>query len=137
MTERERLRQWVQESKSTVFLGGAGVSTASGIPDFRSAHGLYQQKKQGLSYEEMLSHGYFVRHTAEFYDFLRGVMLYPDAKPNGAHYALASWSGRASCGPSSPRTLTASTRWRAAGTCWSSTAARTGTPASPAGSGTT
>ena len=53
MTERERLRQWVQESKSTVFLGGAGVSTASGIPDFRSAHGLYQQKKQGLSYEEM------------------------------------------------------------------------------------
>ena len=49
MTERERLRQWVQESKSTVFLGGAGVSTASGIPDFRSAHGLYQQKKQGLS----------------------------------------------------------------------------------------
>ena len=89
MTERERLRQWVQESKSTVFLGGAGVSTASGIPDFRSAHGLYQQKKQGLSYEEMLSHGYFVRHTAEFYDFLRGVMLYPDAKPNGAHYALA------------------------------------------------
>lgn len=89
MTERERLRQWVQESKSMVFLGGAGVSTASGIPDFRSAHGLYQQKKQGLSYEEMLSHGYFVRHTAEFYDFLRGVMLYPDAKPNGAHYALA------------------------------------------------
>ena len=89
MTERERLRQWVQESKSTVFLGGAGVSTASGIPDFRSAHGLYQQKKQGLSYEEMLSHGYFIRHTAEFYDFLRGVMLYPDAKPNGAHYALA------------------------------------------------
>lgn len=89
MTERERLRQWVRESKSTVFLGGAGVSTASGIPDFRSAHGLYQQKKQGLSYEEMLSHGYFVRHTAEFYDFLRGVMLYPDAKPNGAHYALA------------------------------------------------
>ena len=89
MTERERLRQWVQESKSTVVLGGAGVSTASGIPDFRSAHGLYQQKKQGLSYEEMLSHGYFVRHTAEFYDFLRGVMLYPDAKPNGAHYALA------------------------------------------------
>lgn len=89
MTELELLRQWVRESKSTVFLGGAGVSTASGIPDFRSAHGLYQQKKQGLSYEEMLSHGYFVRHTAEFYDFLRGVMLYPDAKPNGAHYALA------------------------------------------------
>ena len=89
MTELELLRQWVQESQRMVFLGGAGVSTASGIPDFRSAHGLYQQKKAGLSYEEMLSHGYFVHHTAEFYDFLRGVMLYPDAKPNGAHYALA------------------------------------------------
>ena len=50
---------------------------------------MYKRQKQGLSYEEMLSHGYFVRHTAEFYDFLRGVMLYPDAKPNGAHYALA------------------------------------------------
>ena len=89
MTELELLRQWVRESRRMVFLGGAGVSTASGIPDFRSAHGLYQQKKAGLSYEEMLSHGYFVHHTAEFYDFLRNVMLYPDAKPNGAHYALA------------------------------------------------
>ena len=89
MTELELLRQWVRESRRMVFLGGAGVSTASGIPDFRSAHGLYQQKKAGLSYEEMLSHRYFVHHTAEFYDFLRGVMLYPDAKPNGAHYALA------------------------------------------------
>lgn len=89
MTELELLRQWVRESQRMVFLGGAGVSTASGIPDFRSAHGLYQQKKAGLSYEEMLSHRYFVHHTAEFYDFLRGVMLYPDAKPNGAHYALA------------------------------------------------
>ncbi len=83
------LKKWLDESKHTVFLGGAGVSTASGIPDFRSAHGLYQQKTQGLSYEEMLSHPYFVEHTEEFYDFLRRVMLYPDAKPNPAHYALA------------------------------------------------
>ena len=72
-----------------IFLGGAGVSTASGIPDFRSAHGLYRQEQAGLSYEEMLSHSYFVRHTAEFYEFYRSVMLYPNAKPNGAHYALA------------------------------------------------
>lgn len=89
MTGVETLRQWIQESKRAVFLGGAGVSTASGIPDFRSAHGIYQQKKAGLSYEEMLSHGYFVRHTEEFYRFYRDVMLYPDARPNGAHYALA------------------------------------------------
>ena len=92
MTERkniETLKQWLKESKHTVFLGGAGVSTASGIPDFRSAYGLYREKQQGISYEEMLSHGYFVRHTEEFYDFMRRVMLYPDAKPNPAHYALA------------------------------------------------
>jgi len=85
----ETLKSWLAESRHTVFLGGAGVSTASGIPDFRSAHGLYTQKKQGLSYEEMLSHPYFVQHTGEFYDFLRKVMLYPDAQPNPAHYALA------------------------------------------------
>ncbi len=89
MNEPEQLKRWIKESKSTVFLGGAGVSTASGIPDFRSAHGLYMQKKQGISYEEMLSHDYFVRHTPEFYDFLRHVMLYPEAKPNAAHYALS------------------------------------------------
>ncbi len=89
MTDLGQLRQWVDESRHTVFLGGAGVSTASGIPDFRSAHGLYMEKKQGISYEEMLSHDYLEDHPAEFYDFLRNVMLYPDAKPNRAHYALA------------------------------------------------
>ncbi len=83
------LRTWLQESRHTVFLGGAGVSTESGIPDFRSAYGLYREKQQGISYEEMLSHSYFVRHTEQFYEFLRRVMLYPDAKPNSAHYALA------------------------------------------------
>ena len=85
----EILKQWLRESKHTVFLGGAGVSTASGIPDFRSAYGLYREKQQGISYEEMLSHRYFVQHRSEFYDFMRRVMLYPDAKPNPAHYALA------------------------------------------------
>ena len=89
MTGVETLRQWIQESKRAVFLGGAGVSTASGIPDFRSAHGIYQQKKAGLSYEEMLSHGYFVRHTEEFYRFYRKKLLCPDAKPNAAHKKLA------------------------------------------------
>lgn len=89
MTDLERLRQWIASSRRMVFLGGAGVSTASGIPDFRSAHGLYRQRQEGLSYEEMLSHGYFVRHTEAFYDFYRRVMLYPQARPNAAHYALA------------------------------------------------
>ena len=85
----EQLKLWLGESKHTVFMGGAGVSTASGIPDFRSAYGLYREKQQGISYEEMLSHDYLVYHTAEFYDFMRRVMLYPDAKPNPAHFALA------------------------------------------------
>lgn len=89
MEKIEQLKKWLDESRHTVFLGGAGVSTGSGIPDFRSAHGLYMEKKRGISYEEMLSHDYFVRHTAEFYDFMRNVMLYPDARPNDAHYALA------------------------------------------------
>lgn len=89
MTDTQRLSQWLRECRHNVFLGGAGLSTASGIPDFRSAHGLYTEKKQGVSYEEMLSHDYYQRHTAAFYDFLRNVMLYPDAKPNRAHYALA------------------------------------------------
>ncbi len=89
MEKIETLKSWIDESRNTIFLGGAGVSTMSGIPDFRSAHGLYMEKKQGISYEEMLSHDYFERHTEEFYDFMRNVMLYPDAKPNRAHYALA------------------------------------------------
>ena len=89
MTDTQRLSQWLRECRHNVFLGGAGLSTASGIPDFRSAHGLYMEKKRGVSYEEMLSHDYYQRHTAAFYDFLRNVMLYPDAKHNRAHYALA------------------------------------------------
>ena len=82
------LAEWIQQAKNIVFFGGAGVSTASGIPDFRSAHGLYAGA-QGRSYEEMLSHGYFMRHTEDFWRFYCDVMLYPDAKPNPAHLALA------------------------------------------------
>ena len=75
-------------AKSAVFFGGAGVSTASGIPDFRSADGLYHQH---FAYppEEMLSHGFFVSHTAEFYDFYRERMICLTARPNQAHVKLA------------------------------------------------
>ena len=82
------LAKWIKEAQNIVFFGGAGVSTASGIPDFRSAHGIYAGA-QGRSYEEMLSHGYFMRHTQSFWRFYKEVMLYPDAQPNGAHRALA------------------------------------------------
>lgn len=81
------LAELIREAKDIVFFGGAGVSTASGIPDFRSAHGIYSGA-QGRSYEEMLSHGYFLFHEDAFWAFYKNVMLYPDAEPNAAHVAL-------------------------------------------------
>lgn len=78
----------VDEAKSVVFFGGAGVSTASGIPDFRSEDGLYHQHFK-YPPEEMLSHDFYVTHTAEFYDFCRTRMIALGAKPNQAHLKLA------------------------------------------------
>ena len=86
----EALRQWVAESESIVFFGGAGVSTESGIPDFRSVDGLYHQKFQ-YPPETILSHSFYVRRKAEFYDFYRAKMLAPWAEPNAAHRKLAQW----------------------------------------------
>ncbi len=82
------LKAQVERANSMVFLGGAGVSTASGIPDFRSADGLYHQH---FAYppEEMLSHHFYVDHPREFFQFFRERMVAPDAKPNQAHYKLA------------------------------------------------
>ena len=88
-----QLKELIEKSQYTVFFGGAGVSTASGIPDFRSAHGIYAGS-QGRSYEEMLSHGYFMRHTDSFWAFYKNVMLYPDARPNAAHLSLARLEAR-------------------------------------------
>lgn len=91
MTELiKKLRQWVAESDNMVFFGGAGVSTESGIPDFRSVDGLYHQKFQ-YPPETILSHSFYVRHKAEFYDFYRAKMLAPWAQPNAAHRKLAQW----------------------------------------------
>jgi len=82
------LRQWISEAKSAVFFGGAGVSTESGIPDFRSSDGLYSQTYK-YPPEQMLSHGFYEEHTEEFFDFYRKKLIFPDAKPNTVHYALA------------------------------------------------
>ncbi len=90
MTAQEQFRQWVQDSGSIVFFGGAGVSTESGIPDFRSMDGLYHQKYDEPP-ETILSHTYFTRHTEEFYRFYREKMLCLDAEPNAAHLKLAQW----------------------------------------------
>lgn len=88
MTKLEQLQQIISNSGNIVFFGGAGVSTESGIPDFRSVDGLYHQQYQ-YPPERMLSHTFFAGHTAEFFDFYRKKMIFPAAKPNKAHYKLA------------------------------------------------
>jgi len=86
----ERLKKIIDNSSSVVFFGGAGVSTESNIPDFRSEKGLYTAQKQyGYSPEEMLSHSFFVRHMKTFYDYYKKNLIYLDAEPNKAHKALA------------------------------------------------
>ncbi len=84
----ETLQTWIDESRRAVFFGGAGVSTESGIPDFRSVDGLYHQKYD-YPPEEILSRSFFDRNPEEFYRFYRDKMLCPDAKPNAAHKKLA------------------------------------------------
>jgi NAD-dependent deacetylase len=84
----KRLQQWVDESRSIVFFGGAGVSTESGIPDFRSVDGLYHQKYD-YPPEEILSRSFFRARPEEFYRFYRDKMLCLDARPNAAHKKLA------------------------------------------------
>ena len=86
----ERLKKIIDESDNVVFFGGAGVSTESNIPDFRSEKGLYKaQTEYGRSPEEMLSHSFFVNHTETFFDYYKKNLIYTDAKPNKAHRALA------------------------------------------------
>ena len=86
----ETLRTWLNESDNIVFFGGAGVSTESGIPDFRSVDGLYHQQYD-YPPETILSHTFFRRNAEEFYRFYRAKMLVLDAKPNAAHKKLAEW----------------------------------------------
>ena len=90
MGQIEQLRQWVNESDNIVFFGGAGVSTESGIPDFRSVDGLYNQQYD-YPPETILSHTFYRKNTEEFYRFYRNKMLCLDAKPNAAHLKLAQW----------------------------------------------
>lgn len=86
----EKLKSWIKDSDNIVFFGGAGVSTESNIPDFRSETGIYNTvHKYGRSPEVILSHSFFMRDPETFYDFYRTTMSYPDALPNDAHKALA------------------------------------------------
>ena len=90
MGQLEQLQEWVKESNNIVFFGGAGVSTESGIPDFRSVDGLYHQQYD-YPPETILSHTFYRQKTEEFYRFYRAKMLCLDAKPNAAHRKLAQW----------------------------------------------
>ena len=84
----EQLKQWIKESENIVFFGGAGVSTESGIPDFRSQDGLYHQQYD-YPPEQILSHTFFMKKPEEFFRFYHNKMIAADAKPNKAHLALA------------------------------------------------
>lgn len=88
MTGMEQLQQMIEESDNIVFFGGAGVSTESGIPDFRSVDGLYHQKYD-YPPETILSHTFYMRRPDEFFRFYKDKLIYPDARPNAAHKALA------------------------------------------------
>jgi len=87
---KDSLKKIISQSNNIVFFGGAGVSTESSIPDFRSTTGLYTISNKGsYSPEEILSYTFFINHTEDFFKFYKEKMIYPYAKPNAAHYALA------------------------------------------------
>ena len=89
MNEKETLREMIKNAERIVFFGGAGVSTASGIPDFRGSAGLYTEDVGAERPEEILHTRYLSRYPERFYAYYRSHMLYPYAEPNGAHYALS------------------------------------------------
>lgn len=87
----QKLREFLDESQNICVFTGAGISCPSGIPDFRSADGLYnRESKYNYTPEEIISHSFFVSHTEMFYEFYKSAMLYPEAKPNKAHEFFAS-----------------------------------------------
>lgn len=91
----EKLKSIIEKSNNIVFFGGAGVSTESNIPDFRSDTGIYNTAEgKGYSPEYMLSYSFFKNHTDEFFQFYKTKMIYKDAKPNAAHFALAELENR-------------------------------------------
>ena len=87
----EKLKAWIKDSDNIVFFGGAGVSTESGIPDFRGEKGIFETiNTYGVRPEVILSHSFFVRNQPVFFDYYKKYLLFPEAKPNAAHLALAS-----------------------------------------------
>lgn len=93
MEKQQELQRMIDESKRIVFFGGAGVSTESHIPDFRSADGLYNEQYQ-YPPEQVVSHTFFVKKPELFYDFYKNKMMFLDARPNGAFEACRIGAGR-------------------------------------------
>ena len=90
MFEIKKLKEAIAEANKIVIFSGAGLSTNSGIPDFRSANGIYNEKVQAnVTPEEIISHSFFVKYPEDFYKFYFDKMVYPDAKPNSAHLYFA------------------------------------------------
>lgn len=86
----DKLVQILKDSTNIVFFGGAGVSTASNIPDFRSSNGLFNEKLNiTFTPEQLVSHSFYIKYPREFFNFYKSKLIYPDAKPNNAHIALA------------------------------------------------
>lgn len=95
MDKIDKLRQIFKESKNVVFFGGAGMSTESGVPDFRSANGIYSRRlNQEFRPEEMASHSFFVNHTEAFFEFYREHRIFRNIQPNAGHKALAELERR-------------------------------------------
>ena len=113
MTDAVRtLKEWTDAARKIVFFGGAGVSTESGIPDFRSTGGLYHQEWK-YPPETILSHTFYKSNPEEFFRFYRAKMLCPGAKPNAAHKKLAEWEREEAAGSGDPEhRRTSSGRWR-------------------------
>lgn len=85
----DKLKEIINDSNNIVFFGGAGVSTESGIPDFRSSNGIYNNETEyGISPEEIISHSFFIKHPREFYDYYRKHLIFQEAKPNYCHIGL-------------------------------------------------
>ena len=88
--KQKQLKKWIDESDNIVFFGGAGVSTESGIPDFRSENGIFHAiNEYGVRPEVILSHTFFEQNPEVFFKYYKKTLLYPDAKPNDCHKALA------------------------------------------------
>ena len=90
MSKIHKLQEIIDSSKNIVFFGGAGVSTESGIPDFRSESGIFMSlEKYGDTPENLISHSYYLDHTEEFFDYYKDTLVFGDAEPNPAHMKLA------------------------------------------------